>query len=117
MPQFDNTIILPEIFWLFFSFFIFYFYLAIFNKVSILRNSFYRQNWLYSFLKFSKNLQNNIFISSKCYLENIYFKYLIDRGLIIEYSLKAYSILSKNKNTSIYNIRKNFHLLIKQYLY
>lgn len=115
MPQFDSLILLPEIFWLFLSFILLYFNLAVFNKIILLRSNFFRKTWLLSFLKFSKDLHTNIQISSQCYLQNIYFNYLQERGISLIFNILSFNFLKISK-TNLINfafLRKDLHNLIK----
>jgi hypothetical protein len=118
MPQFDSVIVLPELFWLFLSFIFLYLNLAIFNKMYLLRSNFFRKTWLFSFLKFSKDLHNNIKISSQCYLQNLYYNYLQERGIFLTYKILSFDFLkiSQNNLINFINLRKDFHTLIKNKL-
>ncbi len=71
MPQFDSSIFLSELFYLFLSFIFFYFYLSIFNKVNLLRASFFRKVWLFFLIFCSKSLiiENN----KKLNITNIFY--------------------------------------------
>jgi len=71
MPQFDSSIFLSELFYLFLSFSFFYFYLSIFNKVIILRASFFRKVWLFFLIFCSKSLI--IGDNKKLYILNIFY--------------------------------------------
>lgn len=87
MPQFDSSIFLSELFYLFLSFSFFYFYLSIFNKAVILRASFFRKVWLFFLILCSKSLiiENN----KKLHVLNIF------------YCNKKLFNIFKNKLTSI----------------
>ena len=89
MPQFDSSIFLSELFYLFLIFFVFYFYLSIFNKAVILRASFFRKVWLFFLIFCSKSLilEDN----KKLHILNIFYC-----------RNKLFSIF-KNKLTSIIN--------------
>lgn len=118
MPQFDSAIILPEIFWLFLSFIFLYFNVSLFNKAYLLRSNFFRKNWLFSFLKSSKDLQKNTNIFSRCYSENLYFSFLKYRGFLFNYQIalkdnfKIFSIDLFSFSTN----RKYLHTTIKNNL-
>lgn len=71
MPQFDSSIFLSEFFYLFLSFSLFYFYLSIFNKITILRASFFRKAWLFFLILRSKSLI--IEHNKKLHISNIYY--------------------------------------------
>ena len=71
MPQFDSSIFLSEFFYLFLSFSFFYFYLSIFNKITILRASFFRRAWLFFLILRSKSLIINH--NKKLNISNIYY--------------------------------------------
>lgn len=71
MPQFDSIIFLSEFFYLFLSFSLFYFYLSIFNKATILRASFFRKAWLFFLILRSKSLIINH--NKRLHIANIYY--------------------------------------------
>ena len=59
MPQFDQGIIISEIFWVSLIFLFFYFLLAVFNKKKLLYNLSYKKYWLTYFLNFSNYIKTN----------------------------------------------------------
>ena len=67
MPQFDQSILLPELVWLFFIFFNFYLFLVIFNKKNILKSFNYNKMILKYLILFTVNISNYIEYISKQY--------------------------------------------------
>ncbi len=91
MPQFDNSIFLSEFFYLFLSFTFFYFYLSIFNKLTILRASFFRKTWLFNLILRSESLiidhNKRLYISNIFYCNNKLFEIFKNKLNLIIYSL------------------------------
>ena len=71
MPQFDQCIIISEIFWVSLIFLFFYFLIAVFNKKKLLYGFSYKKYWLTYFLKFSNYITTNKNIVLRFYV-NLY---------------------------------------------
>ena len=91
MPQFDNSIFLSEFFYLFLSFSFFYFYLLIFNKVVILRASFFRKTWLFFLILRSKSLI--IKYNKRLKISNLFYCYS-----------KLFKLFNNNLNSILNNL-------------
>ena len=95
MPQFDQSILLPELSWLFGIFVSFYLFLVIFNKKKILKSFYYNKSILKYLLSISNNVSN--------YLEYCSKQYSIRLEKYVQWKLKTleYNIMLNNLNKNI----------------
>lgn len=107
MPQFDQGILLTEIFWISISFFFYFLFIEIYSKKLILLNFNYKKKWLIFFLSSSINLNNKL---------KFVFKSVINSFLCNINNFKGV----KNNEFILYNLNEKKHILknkLKFYIY
>lgn len=88
LPQFDKSILLPEVFWLLVVIIMLYLYLSSSIRLIIFKTNFYKKLWLSTTLMFNNTLKIDYYKFSECYSENLYLNNLILKNKLLKFNIK-----------------------------
>ena len=108
MQQFDQSILLPELFWLFNIFILFYLFLVILNKKKILKSFYFNKMMLKNLIFFTQNITKYVEYCSKQYI--IRFEKHITWKISLNLLIDNFSILCNNFKIIALQLPLNFEL-------